>query len=138
MPDAAVYNFILTTSLTFRPCPVRRLRTRAFVSLEGFRMYTHYGSEMVSWTFLRVTSKSWLVYCDSRFGLPLSLTSSMLRARLAAIPFAASLHTARAASLGPTLETTFARYPHVIEQALRLCVARGPSGIKGYIAGLHM
>ena len=46
-----------------------------------------------SWTPQRVTSKPLLVCCDSRFGLPLSLTSSTLRAQL---PFAASLHLVRA------------------------------------------
>ena len=45
------------------------------------------------WTSRCFTSKPWLVCCDSRFGLPLSLTSSTLRAQL---PFAASLHAARA------------------------------------------
>ena len=45
---------------------------------------------LVSW---RVTSKSWLVCWDSRFGLPLSLASSTLGAQL---PFAASLRAAKA------------------------------------------
>ena len=48
----------------------------------------------VSWC---VTSKSWLVCCDSQFELPLSLTSSMLGAQL---PFAALLRAAKASQLG--------------------------------------
>ena len=44
---------------------------------------------LVSWS---VTSRSWLVCCDSRFGLPLSLTSSKPRAQLL---FTVSLHAAR-------------------------------------------
>ena len=42
---------------------------------------------------LRVTSKLWLLYCVSRFGLPPSLSSSTLGGQL---PLAASLHAARA------------------------------------------
>ena len=45
----------------------------------------------MSRTSRRFTSKPCLVCCDSRFGLPLSLTSSTLRAQL---PFAASFHAA--------------------------------------------
>ena len=49
---------------------------------------------------LRVTSKPWLLYCVSRFGLPPSLSSSTPGAQLA---LAASLHEARSTcSLGPT------------------------------------
>jgi len=46
-----------------------------------------------SWTSWCFTSKPCLVCCDSQFGLPLSLTSSMLRVQLL---FAALFHTARA------------------------------------------
>ena len=42
-----------------------------------------------------VTTKPWLRYCDSRFGLPLSLTSSTLRVQL---PFTVSLKGATRAS----------------------------------------
>ena len=53
----------------------------------------------VSWVSLRLTSKPWLVYCDSRFGLPLSLTSSGFTGQLS---FAALLDTARV-SWGPAM-----------------------------------
>ena len=46
----------------------------------------------VSWASLRLTSKPWLVYCDSQFGLPLSLTSSGFTGQL---PFAALLDAER-------------------------------------------
>jgi len=41
----------------------------------------------VSWASLCLTNKPWLVYCDSRFGLPLSLNLSAFTGQL---PFAAS------------------------------------------------
>ena len=66
---------------------------------------------------LRVTTKPWLGYCDSRFGLPLSLTSSTLRAQL---PFAASLKEATRAS-------------YFRGQARRSCDEAGPRARgKGY------
>ena len=59
------------------------------------------------WTSLCVTSKPWLVYCDSRLGLPLSLTSSMLRVQLYRSQHRCTWQ--ELASLGPMLEMTFAR-----------------------------